>query len=858
MDRQLDGAVDGERIAVTRGRGHDAPSLRRLLGVVLGVLGALVAGLIGVTTLQLRGSQSQSRAENRRTASFLLADGMRQSSNDLTNMVRLYVATGRPVYRRYYNQILAIRNGTAPRPRNYDSSFWDRVLARGESFVSYGPPESLVDQMRMAHFGQDEFRALKASLDASNGLARLELGVMNRVARRIHRGVDAAYLGDVRREYDRLIDPAYLVQKGKIMAAIGRFVDLVDNRTRRNVDNVRADNHALFVVQIAILGVIVLVGGAALTLASRVVVRPLDRLAAATRRIAGGDYDERAAVHGVAELEQVAAAFNEMAAAVQSDVRARERAERDAVAARQAAEQANRAKSDFIAAMSHEIRTPMIGVTGMLEVLSRTDLSAPQRHMIATAESSAQSLLQLIGDVLDFSKIEAAKLQLAPTTVDLRALVHAAVETFRHTASAKGLLLTSSLDERLAPAHVGDALRLRQIVTNFLSNAVKFTTVGGVETEVRVIEDRGSEQLCEVSVTDTGVGVTPEQQRRLFSDYAQADAVTAQRYGGTGLGRAICQRLAELMGGTVSMESVLGQGTTIRLTVPLPVGNPAEVDRSVPAVPDRHAATRPKPSREVARREGSLLLVAEDHAVNRTVLSHQLDIIGFEVDFAQDGTIAFDRYREGGYGLVFTDLDMPGLNGYELTAAIRRHDAQTGAAHVPIIALTANVMQGEPDRCRAAGMDDFAAKPTTIPFLAAKLRQWLPHLDWSAGGGERVAVEAPHLAADGTFDLAVLAEVTGGDTELSTTLMDHFMASTSTDLVALDLALAGHRIDEVRRLAHRIKGAARIVGARAIVANAERMETKAASGMEAAELETLARRLHDDFTACQSAITSMA
>ncbi|HEV2786442.1 MAG TPA: histidine kinase dimerization/phospho-acceptor domain-containing protein, partial [Solirubrobacteraceae bacterium] len=459
------------------------PSLRRLLGVLLAVLGVLIAALIVVTTLQLRGSQSQAEAENRRAASFLLADSMRQSSNDLTNMVRLYISTGEPRYREFYDEILAIRVGTAPRPRDYDSSFWDRVLAAGKRGVEYGPRESLVSQMRDADFTPAEFRALNASLDASNRLAKLELEVMDRVEQRIRRGVDDTYLADVRRDYERLVDHAYLREKGVIMTAIGRFIDLVESRTRREVDDVRASNDALFAVQIAILGLIVLVGFGAMVVVSRVVVRPLGRLAEATRRIAGGNYDERADVHAVAELEQVAEAFNEMADAIQSDIAARERAEREAVDARFAAEQASRAKSSFLAAMSHEIRTPMIGVTGMLEVLARTDLSAPQRHMVATAETSAHSLLQIINDVLDFSKIEASKLELAPAPLDLRAIVHAAVETFRHTASAKGLLLTSAVDERLASAHVGDGLRLRQILTNFLSNAVKFTAVGGIEVE---------------------------------------------------------------------------------------------------------------------------------------------------------------------------------------------------------------------------------------------------------------------------------------------------------------------------------------------------------------------------------------
>jgi CheY-like chemotaxis protein/HPt (histidine-containing phosphotransfer) domain-containing protein len=476
--------------------------------------------------------------------------------------------------------------------------------------------------------------------------------------------------------------------------------------------------------------------------------------------------------------------------------------------------------------------------------------------MVGTAESSAQSLRQIIGDVLDFSKIEASKLQLAPAPLDLRALVRAAAETFRHTASAKGLLLTSSIDERLAPAHAGDALRLRQILTNFLSNAVKFTAVGGIEVAVRVVDESDAAQTVELAVTDTGVGVSDAQQRELFADFAQADASTAQRFGGTGLGLVICRRLARLMGGDVAMQSAPGRGTTMRLTVPLPLADPGDVDPVV-ALTERSAATRRKPGRDEARAEGSLLLVAEDHAVNRTVLGYQLDILGFQADFADDGAQALDRYLAERYALVLTDLNMPAMDGIELTRAIRDHEAATGAARIPILALTANVMQGEPERCRAAGMDDFASKPTTIPFLAAKLRRWLPHLDWSAGFETPPAGDATGASIDGVFDLAVLAEVTGGDDDLASVLVADFLTSTRTDLDALDAALAGADGAEAQRQAHRIKGAARIVGANEIAALAQQIESAAAAGDAPSGLAPLAARLRDAFGACEAATAAM-
>ena len=313
-------------------------------------------------------------------------------------MVRLYVSTGEPRDRQHYDEILAIRSGTAPRPVNDDSSFWERVLAGGKGSVRYGPPESLVDQMRAAGFTEDEFEALNASLRASDGLAKLELEVMDRVAARIARGVDATYLSDVAPEYRRLVDADYLAQKGVIMAAIDDFVARVEARTLRAVEDARSTSRALSVVQMLVLGLIVLLAVAAMRRARRVVLNPLAVLAGATQRFATGDYRQRVDCAGVSELEELAGAFNSMAAAVQSDVERREKAERGALEARIAAEEANRAKSTFVAAMSHEIRTPMIGVTGMLEVLAQTPLDEEQRSMVATAQGSAQVLLQIIGD----------------------------------------------------------------------------------------------------------------------------------------------------------------------------------------------------------------------------------------------------------------------------------------------------------------------------------------------------------------------------------------------------------------------------------------------------------------------------
>jgi signal transduction histidine kinase/HPt (histidine-containing phosphotransfer) domain-containing protein/ActR/RegA family two-component response regulator len=789
-----------------------------------------------VTTLQLRASDVQARAGTQRNTSFRLADSMRKSSNDLTLMVRLYVSTGQPRYRDYYEEILAIRSGTSPRPLRYDASFWDRVLAEGKGFVEYGRPESLVDQMRAADFTEGEFDALNASLDASNDLAVLELEVMNRVASRIARGVDSSYLSDVAPDYQRLVDPFYLAEKGVIMSAIGDFVARVEARTLSAVERARSESRALSVVQIVILALIVLIGVAGMVRASRVVLRPLGELAAATEQFAAGNYESRAHIRGVSELEALASAFNAMARAVQSDVSRRELAEREAVQARAAAEEANQAKSTFVAAMSHEIRTPMIGVTGMLEVLAQTELSPEQENMVSTAIGSAQVLLQIIGDILDFSKIEAGKLELAPAAFMVRPLVESAVQTFFHTASAKGLRLSLRVDDAVAAAHTGDALRIRQILSNFISNAVKFTPEGDVALAVRVLADDGVSQRLEFSITDTGIGVAPERQRELFQEFVQADSSTASRSGGTGLGLAICRRLGTLMGGEVAMDSAPGRGTTLHLTVPLPVADPGDVEAGAGVLGGAPLILkRPKPDRDVAQREGSLVLLAEDHPINRRVLVHQLSVIGFHVDTADDGQKALDLFATGGYGLVLTDLNMPVMDGFELARAIRRQEAEAGLTRTPILALSANVMPGEAEKCVAAGMDDFAAKPTSMPVLADKLRRWLPDVPWPSEPTPVPAESSPEVSPardGGVIDPGALDELTGGDAELAEAILIDYVDSCGPDLDALRIAITDERVDDVRRHAHRIKGASGTVGAHQVSTLAGELEAAASTEVD--------------------------
>ena len=371
--------------------------------------------------------------------------------------------------------------------------------------------------------------------------------------------------------------------------------------------------------------------------------------------------------------------------------------------ARLEAMSANQAKSEFLATMSHEIRTPLNGVLGVAQLLEESGLTDEQARLAGTIRSSGEILLRLLNDVLDLSKIEAGKTELEISEFDVDELVQTAANLWRARAEEKGLRFKVSLGGDSAPRLSGDPVRIKQILFNLIGNAIKFTHEGSVEVVLRTLNIGPARTVLSARVADTGCGVPEHAQDKLFSAFTQADGATSRRYGGTGLGLTISKRLVELMGGTIGFESTPGKGSVFYFEAPL---HRVAERASPPAAP----AVEPTAAEfQAAQGDQPKILVAEDNPINQEVIRGFLKLRGWTCKTAPDGAAAVDAVKREGFDLILMDVQMPGMDGFEATAEIRALPAP--ACETPILALTANAMRGDDKRCRAAGMDGYAAKP---------------------------------------------------------------------------------------------------------------------------------------------------
>jgi signal transduction histidine kinase/CheY-like chemotaxis protein/HPt (histidine-containing phosphotransfer) domain-containing protein len=765
--------------------------------LMLGVF-FFIAILLGGSILYMSSSvKAEQTAEKRRTDFKQLGINLADASDYLTDEARKYAVTKDIVHlEKYWKEI----NETKTR---------DHVISRLQELNS---PDEELALLAEAKKNSDtlvntERRSMRLVLEA---LGAAESKMAPEVAS-FHLNSEDAKLNHedkFTKARDIMFDAKYDSDKKSIMDPIAKFQEIMNARLEHELENARMGTARARVLQIVLAIIIICAIAALIRILLTQITDPIRNFTRLLKKFSFGNEQFSLVPEGSQELRMLAATFNELYRSLQEELVKRKKAEAIMKTAKEEAETANSAKSEFLASMSHEIRTPLNTIIGYQYLLQKARLQPKQKEYSEKIGMAARNLLGIISGILDFSKIEAGRMTLEKVDFDLYELISELCGMISVEVQNKGLELSFEIKPDVPLELKGDTTRLNQVILNLLSNAVKFTHEGKVHIGVELLDSNDRQVLLGFYVTDTGIGISDDYKASIFEVFTQGDASTSRKYGGTGLGLAICRKIVELMGGEISVASEEGKGSTFRFTAQFEIAE-GSCEIKNKNYEDSHAGIF----------KHKKILLVEDNEINLQMTREVLENLGFETATASRGAQAVQMAEQNQYDAILMDIRMPEMDGYEAAKRIR---SMKDKMDIPIIALSADAVEGVVEKGKEAGMCSYLIKPLDPAKLIECLRMYIPVEEENQNRFKEISGIEPDTIAPVDYKTAI--KRIGGNENRYYNILWQFVDNHSGDAEKLDELMEAGKVEEAKRLIHTIKGIAGNIGAGALLQSVAELE----------------------------------